>query len=241
MVSISLVPTTTVAEWPRCTKSRIKRILALIWSYCQLPKEGTISRFSGTVQGGIKELQTNGDHDGDKNWANEPAAVFDDGAAAESGAQQLTDAHRDSGSKQHVIAREEHNQRSDVAREVHHFGVGGGAGEVEAQQENIGHGPKRTGAGAEKSVVESNRQTGPQIEGKEVYTRGSRLVADRRVKKKIKRNGNEQDRNCLAQVVGIDALDQNGSGYGANRRENDSVATIPPTNQGSATVMEGGA
>jgi hypothetical protein len=90
----------------------------------------------------VEQLRTHDEHDGHQNGTDEPRASADDHLRAQSRSQPLAQTHGHARAVEHLLAGDEHQQRSRVAGEVHQFGVSRGAREIEAQPPHEGHGPE---------------------------------------------------------------------------------------------------
>lgn len=111
-----------------------------------------------------EELTGQGENHSDEHRADEAAPADDDHSGADPGAQELAHPHNDPLGKRDGPASQEEDEGDKVAREVHDLGVRSGAGEVEPEQENKGHGPEGSGAGPEKAVVEAESQSEQKVE-----------------------------------------------------------------------------
>src|SRR5438874_12784929 len=79
----------------------------------------------------IEQLDADENHDCDKYRPNQPCPLPDHRPRPEPRANQLTESHHDPGAEKYMMRAQEHQQRADIAGDIHDFRVRRRARQIE--------------------------------------------------------------------------------------------------------------
>jgi hypothetical protein len=169
----------------------------------------------------VKQLKRSREYHGNKYGANKFDTSLDYQGRADFGADDLPQSHTESGEEYDVAADEEHDQRDNVAGEIHHFGVTGCLDKIQSQQQHHRDRPERTGPGTEKPVVKANAETEHQIENRLRPAWTGIMLPQIRGEDCVYKYRQKQEGNYPMKYIGVDHLYYLRAGSRSDDREHD--------------------
>ncbi|MDB6126025.1 MAG: hypothetical protein JWQ71_5018 [Pedosphaera sp.] len=187
-----------------------------------------------------EEFEGDGEDHGDEDGADEFGAASDDHAGTDARPDELADAHGQPGAVENFSGEGEEEEGTDVAGNVHHFGVAGGFGEVEAEAEHECDGPKAASAGAEKAIVKSQTKTSDEVEPFFGHAGMDVFIAESRTEGEVNNNGEQEDGDEAFEKSGVELLHDECAGGCADGGEDDSTGALAQGDEFGIGIMPGG-
>ena len=133
----------------------------------------------------------------------------------------------------------EEREGGQIARRIHHLGVGGCPGEVEPAEQDERDGPERPGSRAEKAVVKPKAEAKQSIKERDSNAGRSVFQTNLWLHDQVNDEGREQNRDCLFQDLGGYVLHSIGAKQSSGQGQQDAKAAGAQPDQTAADEVPG--